>query len=95
MTATDELLAHDAAYASSFTKGELPSPPAKQVAIVACMDVLGPRSRRAPVDRADQGQPLRSEEGSHPRLRVRGGDREAARGLLSGRRETVTYETVR
>ena len=38
MTATDELLANNEVYAGSFDKGSLPSPPAKKVAIVACMD---------------------------------------------------------
>jgi carbonic anhydrase len=37
MTVTDELLANNANYAASFT-GPLPLPPAKQVAVVACMD---------------------------------------------------------
>jgi carbonic anhydrase len=37
MTATDELLANNAEYAASFT-GPLPLPPAKGVAVVACMD---------------------------------------------------------
>lgn len=38
MTVTDELLANAARYAESFDKGDLPMPPAKQVAVVACMD---------------------------------------------------------
>jgi carbonic anhydrase len=38
MTATDELLANNEAYASSFDKGNLPLPPAKKVAVLACMD---------------------------------------------------------
>jgi carbonic anhydrase len=38
MTATDELLANNAEYAEKFDKGGLPLPPAKKVAIVACMD---------------------------------------------------------
>ena len=38
MTVTDELLRNNAAYAESFDKGDLPSPPAKGVAVVACMD---------------------------------------------------------
>jgi carbonic anhydrase len=38
MTATDELLANNEAYAGSFDSGDLPMPPAKKVAIVACMD---------------------------------------------------------
>lgn len=37
MTATDDFLANNAEYASSF-KGPLPLPPAKHVAVVACMD---------------------------------------------------------
>jgi len=35
---TDELLKNNQAYARSFDKSDLPLPPAKQVAIVACMD---------------------------------------------------------
>ena len=38
MTATDELLANNEAYASSFDKGDLRAPPARKVAVVACMD---------------------------------------------------------
>lgn len=38
MSVTDELLEHAARYASTFTKGDLPLPPGKHVAIVACMD---------------------------------------------------------
>jgi carbonic anhydrase len=37
MTVTDEFLANNEAYAASFT-GPLPLPPAKHVAVVACMD---------------------------------------------------------
>ena len=43
MSVTDELLANNAAYIASFDKGDLPLPPAKKVAVVACMDArLGP-----------------------------------------------------
>ena len=38
MSATDDLLKNNEAYAASFTKAELPLPPAKRVAVVACMD---------------------------------------------------------
>ncbi len=38
MSVTDELLQNNAAYAENFDKGELPIPPAKGVAVVACMD---------------------------------------------------------
>jgi carbonic anhydrase len=37
MTVTDELLANNATYAESF-KGPLPLPPARHLAVVACMD---------------------------------------------------------
>ena len=38
MSVTDELLANAERYASTFDKGDLPMPPARQVAVVACMD---------------------------------------------------------
>jgi carbonic anhydrase len=38
MSVTDELLQNNAAYAESFAKGDLPLPPARGVAVVACMD---------------------------------------------------------
>ncbi len=38
MSVTDELIANNDAYAASFDKGDLPLPPAKKVAVVACMD---------------------------------------------------------
>jgi carbonic anhydrase len=38
MSVTDELLGNNEAYAASFDKGDLPLPPGKKVAVVACMD---------------------------------------------------------
>jgi len=38
MSVTDELLSHAERYAEAFDSGELPMPPAKRVAVVACMD---------------------------------------------------------
>jgi carbonic anhydrase len=38
MSVTDELLENAKGYAKSFDKGDLPMPPARKVAIVACMD---------------------------------------------------------
>ena len=38
MSVTDELLQNNAAYAESFDKGDLPLPPGRGVAVVACMD---------------------------------------------------------
>jgi carbonic anhydrase len=38
MSVTDELLQNAEAYAERFGKGDLPLPPARKIAIVACMD---------------------------------------------------------
>ena len=38
MTVIDELLVNASAYAETFDKGGLPLPPARRIAIVACMD---------------------------------------------------------
>src|SRR5438067_10191327 len=38
MSVTDELLKNNEAYARSFDKGELPLPPARKLAVLACMD---------------------------------------------------------
>jgi carbonic anhydrase len=37
-TATENLLDNNAAYVSSFDKGDLPLPPARKLAVLACMD---------------------------------------------------------
>jgi carbonic anhydrase len=38
MSVTDELLANAREYAARFDKGELPLPPARKIAVLACMD---------------------------------------------------------
>ncbi len=38
MTTTDDFVAHAATYAEGFDKGDLPMPPAKRTAVLACMD---------------------------------------------------------
>lgn len=38
MSTTDELLENNEAYAAGFEKGDLPLPPAKKLAVIACMD---------------------------------------------------------
>ena len=38
MSATDDLLKNNEAYAERFDKGDLPIPPSRKVAVVACMD---------------------------------------------------------
>jgi carbonic anhydrase len=62
MSVTDELLANNEAYASQFDKGELPLPPAKKVAVVACMDA-----------RLDPARVLGLEEGDAHVIRNAGG----------------------
>ena len=38
MSVTDELLVNNESYVASFDQGNLPMPPARQVAVIACMD---------------------------------------------------------
>ena len=38
MSAIDRYLSNNAEYVASFSKGDLPMPPAREIAIVACMD---------------------------------------------------------
>jgi carbonic anhydrase len=38
VSSTDELLANNESYVAAFDKGDLPLPPARKVAVVACMD---------------------------------------------------------
>lgn len=38
MTATNDLLERNAGYAETFDQGDLPLPPARKLAVVACMD---------------------------------------------------------
>ncbi len=38
MSSTDDLIANNAGYAEAFDKADLPMPPAKKVAVIACMD---------------------------------------------------------
>ena len=38
MNAIDEFLANNEAYAGKFSKGSIPAPPVKQIAVVVCMD---------------------------------------------------------
>jgi carbonic anhydrase len=62
MSVTDELLANNDHYAEGFNKGDLPLPPAKQVAVVACMDA-----------RLDVSKLLGLEEGDAHVIRNAGG----------------------
>lgn len=38
MSTTDDLIANNASYAEAFDKADLPMPPGKKVAVIACMD---------------------------------------------------------
>jgi len=53
LTVTDELLKNAEAYAESFDKGDLAMPPAKKVAIVACMDARLLPARLLGLDEGD------------------------------------------
>jgi carbonic anhydrase len=85
MTVTDELLANNAAYAAGFTRGELPLPPAKHVAIVACMDA-----------RLDPAQVLGFAEGDAHVIRNAGGavTDDAIRSLAISQRLLGTDEII-
>ena len=62
MSATDELLKNNEAYAANFDKGDLPIPPARKLAVVACMDA-----------RLDPNGALGLEEGDAHVIRNAGG----------------------
>lgn len=62
MSATDDLLKNAETYATNFAKGDLPIPPGKQVAVVACMDA-----------RLDPARVLGLEEGDAHVIRNAGG----------------------
>lgn len=62
MSVTDELLENNKGYAESFSKGDLPLPPGKKVAVVACMDA-----------RLDPARVLGLEEGDAHVIRNAGG----------------------
>ncbi|MDX6532492.1 MAG: carbonic anhydrase [Gaiellales bacterium] len=62
MSTTDDLLQNSRAYADQFDKGDLPLPPAKRVAVVACMDA-----------RLDPARVLGFEEGDAHVIRNAGG----------------------
>jgi carbonic anhydrase len=62
MSVTDEVLANNERYAAEFSKGDLPIPPAKGLAVVACMDA-----------RLDVNRILGLEEGDAHVIRNAGG----------------------
>ena len=85
MSVTDELLNNNAAYAESFEKGDLPLPPARGVAVVACMDA-----------RLDVHKILGLEEGDAHIIRNAGGviTDDEIRSLMISQRLLGTREIV-
>jgi carbonic anhydrase len=85
MSVTDQLLQNNEAYAGSFKKGDLPLPPAKHVAVLACMDA-----------RLDVHKILGLQEGDAHVIRNAGGvaTDDAIRSLVISQRLLGTKEIV-
>jgi carbonic anhydrase len=85
MSSTDELLANNAAYVSSFDKGDLPMPPGRKVAVLACMDA-----------RLDPAKALVLQEGDAHVIRNAGGvaTDDAIRSLVISQRLLGTEEII-
>ncbi len=85
MTVTDTLIANNDSYAATFDKGDLALPPAKKVAVLACMDA-----------RLDPARVLGLEEGDAHVIRNAGGvaSEDALRSLVISQRLLGTEEIV-
>ena len=85
MTVTEQALANNARYAENFDKGDLPLPPARNLAVVACMDA-----------RLDVHKILGLEEGDAHVIRNAGGvvSDDAIRSLVISQRLLGTREIV-
>src|SRR6266705_6649853 len=85
MSVTDDLVRNNDAYASSFQKGDLPLPPAKKLAVVACMDA-----------RLDVDKILGIQEGDAHVIRNAGGaiTDDAIRSLAISQRLLGTQEII-
>jgi carbonic anhydrase len=85
MSVTDSLVRNNENYARSFAKGNLPLPPAKHVAVLACMDA-----------RLDVHQILGVEEGDVHVIRNAGGvaTDDAIRSLVISQRLLGTNEII-
>ena len=85
MSVTDRLLENNQRYAASFDKGHLPLPPARHVAIVACMDA-----------RLDVHELLGLDEGDAHVIRNAGGGvtEDAIRSLVISQRLLGTREII-
>ncbi|HXN61107.1 MAG TPA: carbonic anhydrase, partial [Acidimicrobiales bacterium] len=85
MSATSDLLANNASYAAGFDKGHLPLPPAKKLAVLACMDA-----------RLDPAKALGLQEGDAHVIRNAGGvaSEDALRSLVISQRLLGTEEII-
>ena len=85
MSHTNELLTNNEEYAAAFDKGHLPMPPAKPVAVVACMDA-----------RLDPARVLGLEEGDAHVIRNAGGvvTEDTIRSLAISQRLLGTEEII-
>src|SRR5438445_11558982 len=85
MSVTDEFVRNNQSYASSFKNGDLPLPPAKHVAVLACMDA-----------RLDVHDLLGLDEGDAHVIRNAGGvaTDDAIRSLTISQRLLGTKEVV-
>ncbi len=84
MAILDEVRAANETYAAGFTKGELPMPPGRKFAVVACMDA-----------RLDPARALGLEEGDAHVIRNAGGRaRDAIRSLVISQRLLGTEEII-
>ncbi len=85
MSVTDELLANNDKYAANFDKGDLPMPPGKNVAVVACMDA-----------RLKVGDVLGLDEGDAHVIRNAGGivSTDALRSLVISQHLLGTTEVI-
>jgi len=84
MSIADEFVQANAAYAAAFAKGDLPMPPGRHVAVVACMDA-----------RLDPAKALGLEEGDAHVIRNAGGRAaDAIRSLVISQQLLGTREVV-
>jgi carbonic anhydrase len=85
MSATSELVANNASYVAGFAMGGLPMPPAKKVAVLACMDA-----------RLDPAKALGLQEGDAHVIRNAGGvaSEDAIRSLVISQRLLGTEEII-
>jgi carbonic anhydrase len=85
MTFSEQLIANNGDYAASFGKGDLPMPPGKKLAVLACMDA-----------RLDPAKVLGLEEGDAHVIRNAGGvaTEDAIRSLVISQRLLGTEEII-